>query len=141
MPMTQELDSRLKQDTYLMGMLGDNALLLNKNALYPWFILVPATDEIELYKLKKILQLTIIEQVNQISVFIEQNFNSTKINTAAIGNVVSQLHIHIIGRHPKDACWPGVVWGNDKFTAYEDEQVRQIQHNLFEQFGKVFTKT
>ena len=141
MSLAPKLDPKLRQDTYLMGMLAENYLLLNKNSLYPWFILVPATEEIEFYKLPKDSQLTILDQINGLSEFIEKNFNSSKLNIATIGNVVSQLHIHIIGRHPQDACWPGVVWGNDKTSAYDSDQIKQIQQKLVDSLGEIFEKT
>ena len=67
--MTSEikLDPRLKQDTYQMGLLKESYLLLSKNSLYPWFILVPSTNEIEFYKLTKELQEQLLEQINKIS--------------------------------------------------------------------------
>ncbi len=132
---TPKLDEKLKQDTYLMGMLNESYLLLNKNALYPWFILVPDTDEIEFYKLTKSLQIQLLEQINKMSNFIEIYFNSNKLNVATIGNVVSQLHIHIIGRHPEDACWPAVVWGNEQFSPYDDAKVSEVRQNLTEYLG------
>jgi len=130
-----ELDPVLRQDTHLMGVLSGTSLLLNKNSLYPWFILVPPTMEIEFYSLDKNAQLLLLEQINKISVFIKQNFNSTKLNVATIGNVVSQLHIHIIGRNYDDACWPGVVWGNEQFSSYQEQQVQNIQRKLVEYLG------
>ncbi len=141
MTQTPKLDPKLRQDCYLMGMMKDSCLLLNRNALYPWFILVPETQEIEFYKLTKDRQLQILDQINQISTFLEQNFNNTKLNVAMIGNVVSQLHIHIISRHPQDACWPGVVWGNDKTSTYDDVQVQKLQQKLVEQLGQSFEKS
>ena len=133
-----ELDPVLSQDTHKLGMLSDNHFLLSANALYPWFIIVPPTTEIEFYKLEKEMQLELLEQINWLSVFIKQSFNSTKLNVATIGNVVSQLHIHVIGRNPQDACWPGVVWGNAAFTPYETEQVQDIQQKLVSFPGNIF---
>jgi len=135
-----KLDPNLKRDTYVMGKLSDNYLLLNKNSLYPWFIIVPPTEEIEFYNLSREAQLQLLDQINEISVFIKQNFNSTKLNVACIGNVVSQLHIHIIGRHRDDACWPGVVWGNEQFNAYQTHQVQELQQKLVEQPGNNFCR-
>jgi len=133
-----KLDPVLSQDTYWMGTLSGIYLLLSKNSLYPWFILVPPTTAIEFYSLDRDVQLLVLEQINKLSVFIKQNFNSKKLNIAAIGNVVSQLHIHIIGRNPDDACWPGVVWGNEKFSSYQSQLVEDIQLKLVEYFGGTY---
>ncbi len=133
-----ELNPSLQRDTYTMGRLSGNYILLSKNSLYPWFIIVPPTEEIEFYNLPKEVQLQLLEQVNELSIFTKQNFDCTKLNVATIGNVVSQLHIHIIGRNIDDACWPGVVWGNEQFNSYPMHQVQDIQQKLVNHLGDEF---
>lgn len=136
--MTITLDSRLKEDTYLLGRLSEKTsggnndclLLLSKNAAFPWFILVPSTQEIEFHKLQPGQQAGIQQHINSIAQFIEQHFPTDKINIASIGNIVSQLHIHIIGRRKDDACWPGVVWGSSHSKKYEAHEVVAIKSQL-----------
>ena len=125
-----ELDSRLQKDSYILGTMSDSSLLLSRNAHFPWFILVPDTKETEFYKLDQEQQQLLLSQVNKLSAFIERRFAIDKLNIAAIGNIVSQMHIHIVGRHQKDPCWPGVVWGCDHFKAYAEGEVETIRDQL-----------
>ena len=59
--------------------------------------------------------------------FLSADFKTDKINVATIGNVVKQMHIHIVGRFENDYCWPGVVWGAKEMTAYADNEVERIK--------------
>jgi len=140
------LDSRLKTDTHLLGSLqlkecGNSVLLLSKNALFPWFILVPATQEIEFHKLNPEQQLHTQQHINAIAQFIEEQFPTDKINIASIGNIVSQLHVHIIGRSKEDICWPGVVWGTPHFKNYEAHEVDAIKAALASNLKGIFYAT
>ena len=88
------------------------------------------TQEIEFYKLRHEHQLFLLEQINQLSNFVEKHFSVDKLNIATIGNIVSQLHIHIVGRHQNDVCWPGVVWGGDQFKDYAEGEAEGIRDQL-----------
>jgi len=65
-------------------------------------------------------------EVNAVSKFVKDEFCVDKLNVAAIGNVVQQLHIHVIGRQHEDYCWPGVVWGRPEKTPYNKEAIKHI---------------
>lgn len=132
------LDPALKNDCHLLGYLDSSVLLLMRNALFPWFVLVPRTSEIEFYRLAPELQIKVVDQINLVSRFIEQNFQIDKLNIASIGNIVSQLHVHVVGRSRNDICWPGVVWGVKESRPYEPEQVAQIQEKLATSFPELF---
>lgn len=132
------LDTRLAEDTYQMGRFDDSLLLLSKNAEFPWFILVPATEEIEFHELNVQQQTNAQQHINAIAKFIEGSFSTDKINVASIGNIVSQLHIHIIGRHHNDACWPNVVWGTDEFRDYKKDEIADIKIKLSHSLGDNF---
>ena len=125
--MNLSLDRRLENDTHQLGKLDNCLLLLSKNAHFPWFILVPATDEIEYHRLDNALQKRLQQHINAVAEFIETHFDTDKINIATIGNVVSQLHIHIIGRSKNDPCWPGVVWGTEHFKPYSENEIEKIK--------------
>ncbi|HEY9052765.1 MAG TPA: HIT domain-containing protein, partial [Gammaproteobacteria bacterium] len=103
------LHPQLEKDCHILGKLDLCHILLLNNALVPWFILVPETSITEFHKLEQQQQHLLLAEINRISGFIENNFDVTKLNTATIGNIVRQMHIHIIGRHEKDFAWPGVV--------------------------------
>lgn len=134
-----ELDPRLRKDSVILGEIEGGILLLMKNAYYPWFVIVPETMETELYRLKPDQQQTLLRQTNQLSEFIQRSFSVDKLNIAAIGNVVSQLHIHIIGRRHNDPCWPNVVWGNPAFKAYSPAELEDISRQV--QLGLADTLT
>ncbi|MDH5485759.1 MAG: HIT family protein [Gammaproteobacteria bacterium] len=135
------LDPRLKNDCHLLGSLGLSHLLLVNNALLPWFILVPNTTEIELTDLSPQDQATLLEEINRVSRFIKANFEISKLNIAAIGNIVSQLHIHLVGRDPADYCWPNVVWGTTEREPYTSERLNEITTALTTQLGDLFSNT
>lgn len=137
--MSITLDARLKADTYPLGEFDGSLLLLSKNALFPWFILVPETREIEYHKLDTEQQSKIQQHINAVARYIEDHFSVDKINVATIGNIVSQLHIHIIGRHKNDACWPGVVWGTPHFESYDASKLATIKTQLAETLKDIFT--
>lgn len=124
-----KLDPRLEQNTILLGEFSLSSVLLMNDARYPWVILVP-----------KIIGLTEIFNLNeqqQYQLMIESNFVANKLNSlvqadkmnvAALGNVVSQLHIHHIARFMQDEAWPAPVWGKGQSIQYnKDEQKAMCQ--------------
>ena len=113
-----------------MGYVNTSLLLLHKNALIPWFILVPDTIENELYKLPLDQQTSINKETVSIARFTEAHFKADKLNIATIGNIVPQLHIHIIARHKNDFCWPGPVWGQSDSSEYSDTEVQSLKQEL-----------
>jgi len=128
--MSFELHPQLQADCYNLGTLGDCSLLLHKNALLPWFILVPHTTENELYKLETELQISVQNTTHRMAEFVESNFVTDKLNIATIGNIVPQLHIHIIGRFNNDFCWPSPVWGQTESANYKEEDLQVIKQDL-----------
>ncbi len=109
------------------------------NSQVPWFILVPKTNEIELFKLSKSEQEQLQQEINLISKFVVNNFSKvTKLNVAAIGNMVSQLHVHIVGRNPSDYCWPNVVWGSKPDGSYSAGDVLEIKNKISTYLGSAF---
>lgn len=131
--MSVKLHPQLANDCFKMGYVNTSLLLLHKNALIPWFILVPDTIENELFKLPLEQQTSISEETRVIARFSEQHFNADKLNIATIGNIVPQLHIHIIARHTDDFCWPNPVWGQSQFSEYSDNEVPSLQQELIAQ--------
>jgi diadenosine tetraphosphate (Ap4A) HIT family hydrolase len=122
-----ELDSRLQQDCFRLGRLDLCHLLLLDNAAVPWFILVPETSVSEICDLASAQQLTLLQEMNVVANFVRQTFVIDKLNVAAIGNIVRQLHVHVVGRRATDYCWPGVVWGTVPPERYTEEQLAQIR--------------
>ena len=125
-----QLDEQLQKDCIVLGELQYSLLLLMNNALVPWFILIPRTDKTELYELADDVQAGVWAEINAVSKFVKDEFCIDKLNVAAIGNVVQQLHIHIIGRQHEDYCWPSVVWGRREKTLYKKEAIDHIMAKL-----------
>ena len=109
---------QLLADCHLLGSINSGYLLLHRNAALPWFILVPNTRCQDLLDLPDDVREQLMTDARRVADFIKTQFGLSKINVAALGNVVPQLHLHVIGRDPADACWPNPVWGN--LTTEED---------------------
>jgi len=124
------LDDRLSHDCHWLADLSLSRLLLMNNALLPWFILVPKVDVVELHELSTEQQQQLLAEINLISRFLQQTFTPDKLNVAAIGNIVRQLHIHIVGRSTHDICWPGVVWGVEQREAYVQTRLDSLSRQL-----------
>ena len=130
--MTVALHPQLEKDCYILGTVNSSTLLLHKNALLPWFILVPDTTHNELFKLDSSQQNLIQSEINALAEFTQNYFKSDKLNIATIGNVVPQLHVHIIGRKENDFCWPSPVWGRTEFLDYDPDILFKIKQALLD---------
>ena len=125
-----KLDSRLDNDCFILSESENFMVLLMNNSIVPWFILVPKTDKTELFQLEKEVQIQILQHINQLSQFVMDEFEPDKLNIAHIGNIVSQMHIHIVGRFKSDPYWPGVVWGASEKEPYSAIEVNNIKNKL-----------
>lgn len=134
-----EIDARLKHDTIQLGSINGQALLLMNNSLVPWFVVLPNTRETELYKLAESEREVLEGNINILSEFIQAKFPAEKLNVASIGNVVSQMHIHIVGRCRSDFCWPGVVWGQTECEPYTKAGLNNIIVLLEDELAGSFT--
>lgn len=126
--MAFELNKRLAAGGFDFGSLGKCRVLLKDNAVFPWFILVPEVESsiTELHELEATDYASVMFTIRQVSEFVEKHFDPDKINVAAIGNIVNQLHIHIVARTTTDPAWPGVVWSCDSKQPYEKEAALEI---------------
>ncbi|MBN7119294.1 HIT domain-containing protein [Pseudomonas sp. GD03721] len=121
------LDSRLQQDCLLVGDFALSRLLLMNDAHYPWFILVPRREEVsELFQLDAADQRQLWQETTLLAETLKDTFAADKMNVATLGNVVSQLHMHVIVRRRDDIAWPAPVWGRHPAQPYEASQVEQI---------------
>lgn len=107
------LHPTLAADTIYLGQLTLCDVLLMNNSHYLWLILVPQRENIkEVYELLENDQQLLLKESSQISEKLAFYSKAHKINIAAIGNQVEQLHIHIVARHQHDLAWPKPIWGN-----------------------------
>lgn len=126
-----KLHPQLEKDCIVFGEFSLCILLLLNDANYPWFILVPKREDIkELHQLSKTEQQLFLEESMFLSQCMEQIFHPDKLNTAALGNVVPQLHIHHIARFTTDACWPEPVWGKVAAIPYTKEKIKLIKKQM-----------
>jgi diadenosine tetraphosphate (Ap4A) HIT family hydrolase len=139
------LDKQLKSDSYFIANLELSTLLLMNDINYPWLILVPRINQVfDLIDLNFDDQQKLLFEINICGEFLKNNFAIDKLNIASLGNVVKQLHIHIIGRNKSDATFPKPVWGNAKANKYQENQafelIKKIQNYLvtsnFSNYGK-----
>jgi diadenosine tetraphosphate (Ap4A) HIT family hydrolase len=125
------LDSRLQQDTLTIGDFPLCRLLLSNDASYPWLILVPRRDDIsELFQLDVADQQQLWQETTALAELLKDLFDADKMNVATLGNVVSQLHMHVIVRKRDDAAWPAPVWGKHPARPYSAEHVAAIRERL-----------
>lgn len=114
-----ELDYRLESDCVFIGTFSLCRVLLMKDANYPWLILVPQRDQVsEVFELDTDDQEQLIWESSFVSQRLKENFSGDKMNIAALGNVVAQLHIHHVLRREDDPAWPDPVWGAVPAKAY-----------------------
>lgn len=126
-----QLHPQLAADTFTIGQSELCDVLLMNDARYPWVILVPRrADVIESFQLPQIEQ----EQLMSESAFVAEHLanlvNADKMNVAALGNVVSQLHIHHVARFASDEAWPSPVWGKGNAVQYQPEEAQAVCEQL-----------
>ncbi|QJI30640.1 HIT domain-containing protein [Pseudomonas sp. ADAK18] len=125
------LDPRLQQDTLPIGDFPLSRLLLSNDSNYPWFILVPRIDGIsEVFQLDVADQQRLWQESTALAQLLNEGFAADKMNIGALGNVVSQLHVHVIVRKRDDAAWPAPVWGKHPAQPYTEKQVAAIRGRL-----------
>ena len=128
---TFELDSRLEADTFPLADLPLCRALLMNDARYPWVVLVPRVASIsEVFELSQAEQAQLWQEATQLGAAMKEGFQGDKLNIATLGNVVSQLHIHLVIRYTHDASWPAPVWGNGTATPYELAQQGERREQL-----------
>lgn len=114
------LDERLAADTMPVADLPLCRVLLMNDARYPWAILVPRHAAIsEVFELSAEEQQQLWHEATQLGETMKTMFEGDKLNIASLGNVVSQLHVHVVVRKHTDATWPGPVWGNGSPEPYD----------------------
>lgn len=125
------LDSRLQQDTLLLGDLPLCRVLLMNDASYPWCILVPRRAGVsELFELSAAEQQQLWQESSRLAALLKQAFAADKMNVASLGNVVSQLHMHVLARHRDDPAWPAPVWGRAPAQPYTKEALAALRARL-----------
>lgn len=133
------LDTRLQEDTWLIGDFPLCRLLLSNDSNYPWFILVPRREGIsELFQLDDHDQQVMWRETTTLANVLKTLFAADKMNVATLGNVVSQMHMHVIARYSSDAAWPAPVWGRHPARPYSEADVQELRDKLRGVLGSDF---
>jgi diadenosine tetraphosphate (Ap4A) HIT family hydrolase len=131
--LTFALDPRLAADTIEIGDLALSRVLLMNDARYLWLVLAPRRENLsELFDLEGADRALLMEEIAAVSKALIGSRGVDKINVGALGNIVRQLHIHVVARRFNDAAWPGPVWGVGAAQRYEAEATRKIVQKLKE---------
>lgn len=108
-----KLHEKLDKDLIFLGKLKLSRVFLLPDSDQTWVVLVPEIPNItELHQLDFDKQVILLEEINTISKLLEGEFSPDKLNIGALGNMVPQLHMHIICRYKTDKSWPGAIWGS-----------------------------
>ncbi|PSW18753.1 HIT domain-containing protein [Photobacterium sanctipauli] len=138
------LHSRLAADTSVLGNFPLCQVLLSKEALGPWLILVPRKPALtEIHHLPEDEQFQLMRESSAVARLLEEDYQADKINVGALGNLVPQLHVHHIARFKDDVAWPGPIWGNTNGTQRSDEVQQALVEELRAELGQLdgFTPT
>lgn len=115
-----QLDFRLESDSTFVTDLKLCQIRLSHNAAFPWVILIPKQGvHVEIIDLDIANSHLLIDEISYVSQVMHDLFQPTKLNVASLGNIVPQLHIHVIARYDNDPAWPNPVWSSGVSAAYD----------------------
>ncbi|WP_035572256.1 HIT domain-containing protein [Halomonas halocynthiae] len=124
-------DARLVADSHLVAELPLCQLRMMNDQRYVWLILIPRYADIhEVYELSAADQRQLWQEGTLLGQAIKQHFAGDKLNIATLGNVVSQLHLHVVLRHQRDPAWPGPVWGHSPAEPYTNTRQSEMRRQL-----------
>lgn len=127
MPPAWSLHPQLENDTINIGDLPLSRVLVMNDANYPWLLLVPRrAGAVEITDLDEVAQAQLMAEITRVARALRDITKPDKLNIAALGNVVPQLHVHIIARRRSDAAWPRPVWGVAPALAHDPQEVEAL---------------
>lgn len=122
-----ELDARLAGDTLVVGDLALCRVLLMRDSRYAWLILVPRrAGLVEVSDLAEDERALLWREVDAAGAALRSVAPCDKLNIGALGNIVRQLHVHVVARREGDAAWPGPVWGSGKSEVYSEGEAERL---------------
>jgi len=129
------LDERLGRDSESILKLGLCDLRLARDSRWPWLILVPQRPDVsEIFDLTPLDQAMLAFEQVTVGTALKKVSGADKINIAAIGNIVRQLHVHVVARSENDPNWPGPIWGFGQSVPYEEKAFEAMKHRILEAF-------
>lgn len=128
---TWSLHAQLQKDTIDIGDLPLCRVLVIKDAHYPWLLMVPRRADVrEIIDLDEVAQSQLMTEINRVARALKEVTRCDKLNIAALGNMVPQLHIHVIARRTSDIAWPRPVWGVVAPLAHDAGEVQAFMSEL-----------
>jgi diadenosine tetraphosphate (Ap4A) HIT family hydrolase len=128
-----EIDERLQRDGLLITTLGLCQLRINNDRRWPWLVLIPQRGGVsEVFDLTPLDQAMLTFETNMVGSALKKTTGATKINVGALGNIVRQLHVHVIARSEGDANWPGPVWGFGSAEPWDDDARKAFAARIVE---------
>ncbi|HCH70303.1 MAG TPA: HIT family protein [Colwellia sp.] len=135
---TFTLHSQLAKDCFELADFPLCKLLLCNDSAYPWFILVPKVNDItDIYQLDWQQQQQLLNESSLLSELAMQVFVGDKMNVAALGNIVEQLHIHHVVRYKNDVSWPKPIWGQQPLTPYTEIELAALKDKVLPKLAVV----
>jgi len=132
-----ELDGRIARDSDLIATLDLCQLRIQNDSRWPWLVMVPQrADMTEIFELSEADQALLSAEVNHVAAALKEITCATKINVGALGNIVRQLHVHVIARFEGDANWPGPIWGYGSAEPYDGEKRQALMNRLMEKLSR-----
>jgi diadenosine tetraphosphate (Ap4A) HIT family hydrolase len=124
--MTFFIDERITSTCFELGNWPLSRVFLKDNAHFPWLILVPRYPDItEINELPKADAYQLMDEINALSTIMRKQFNPDKLNVGALGNIVSQLHVHVVGRFKTDLLWPHGIWQSEQPSIMYPYEMRE----------------
>jgi diadenosine tetraphosphate (Ap4A) HIT family hydrolase len=132
-----QLHPRLAAGGFELGRAYGCWVLLKNQASFPWILIVPVVaDGIEdLHQLDERRYAEVVGLIRRVSLFVADYFRPEKLNVGCIGNMVRQMHIHVVARNSDDPAWPGTVWAYEGKSPYAPEVVEEIRAAAREYLG------
>ncbi len=125
------LDPQLEADTFPVAELELNKILICNDSRYLWCILVPRIPDLrDFHDVPAEFKALLLSELDLASAAVQKTAAAYKMNVAALGNMVEQLHIHVIARHRDDPAWPGPIWGVGDAVPYTSADAAKIASRL-----------
>ena len=127
------IDPVIEQNSIFISNLSLSTVYLKNDKENPWFIIVPRKNgAVELIDLNHEEQSLLMEEITIVSEFLKSNYQPHKMNVGSLGNLVTQLHIHVIARNPTDRAWPGPIWGTPTTQEFDYNELENIKTKFAE---------
>ena len=133
---TFQIDSQLKQTSYPLTSLNVCDLRLVDDQRWPWMLIIPrVAHAVELIDISPDLRAQVWLEIDHVGRVMRDQFSPHKLNIAALGNQVRQLHVHCIARFPEDEAWPNPVWGVGDSVPYDSDLLNSRLNGLRDAFS------